>query len=221
MNSNKFWEIANYVFFSLVIVACLVLTIVLHLDWLAFVTCSTNILYFVFLSDKNILNYSVGLISSATYIVIAYNSKLYGEMVYYLAIDIPMAIIAFILWLKHRETALRVETRKMSFKWLIITFVCSSACVVAGAFILKAVGGSNVWLDSMVVVISFVASILMMLRFREQWFMWILLYVVAVILWSINFDLLMLIMSASALLSSVIGFVVWYNKNRNKVIINQ
>ena len=56
---------------------------------------------------------------------------------------------------------------------------------------------------------SFIATILMAKRYREQWFMWIVVYIVSVIMWSTTFDLLMLIMSASCLVSCIIGYINW------------
>ena len=215
MNKQKIFEIANYIFFSLVIIVCLVLTIVLKLDWWAFVTCATTILYFVFLSHKNILNAVLGLLSSAAYIVVAYKLHLYGEVIYYLAFDIPATIVSFILWLKHRESKLKVKTR--SLKWYIVLAIAISSClaVVGYAQLLKYLGGANVWLDSLVAVLALVSALLVMFRCREQWAVWIVLYIAGVTLYVTTFDLLMLIMCCSCLLSSIIGFIVWHKNNKN------
>jgi len=58
-------------------------------------------------------------------------------------------------------------------------------------------------------VVSFIATVLMAKRYREQWIMWIVVYAVSVVMWATTFDLLMLIMSISCLLSSIIGFITW------------
>ena len=221
MTKSKFWTITNYTFFSLVIIACLVLTIVLHLDWLAFVSCAASILYIVFLSDKNILNFIIGFISSSTYLVVAYKSHLYGEAIFYLVVDIPMIFISFVLWKKHMETKLKVESKKLSFNNIMFIFVISAIAVVGYGFILKAIGGANTFVDALSTVVTLVATILMALRYREQWIMWIVVYVVSVVLWSTTFDLLMLIMSCSCLLSSIVGFIYWSKSAKVEESVNE
>ena len=76
--TNKL-EICNYIFFGIVILVCIILTIVLKLSWLTLISCVSGIMYMVFLSDKNILNFIVGFISSTTYIFVAYKAKLFGD----------------------------------------------------------------------------------------------------------------------------------------------
>lgn len=208
--NNKKLSIANYTFFSLVILATLVLTIVYHLNWLAFVSCAASIMYVVFLSDRNLINFFVGFVSTVTYIVIAFQSHLYGEVIFYLAIDIPMIFISFFMWRKHMETKYKVETNRLGVKNMISIFILSSIVVVAYGFLLQMIGGENTFLDALSTVVSVIATILMANRYQEQWFMWIIVYVVSVILWSTTFNLLMLIMSASCLLSSIIGYITWH-----------
>ena len=55
----------------------------------------------------------------------------------------------------------------------------------------------------------------MALRYREQWFMWIIVYAISIIMWATTFNLLMLIMSICCFISSIIGFVNW-TKSANK-----
>ena len=206
---NKLLTILNYSFFSLIIITCLVLTIVLNLNWLTLVACVSSICYIVFLSDRNLLNFIVGFVSSTTYIFVALDARLYGEVIFYLVVDLPMIFISFFMWKKHMESSLRVNAKKMSCKQIVITTVVSVVTIVVYSFFLKFIGGVNYIVDSISTVVSFIATLLMAKRYREQWFMWIVVYVVSVIMWIITFDLLMLIMSSSCLVSCVIGFVNW------------
>jgi len=207
--NKKALEIFNYVFFSLVIVLCLILTIIYNLSWLTFVVCATSIVYIVYLSDRNLLNFLVGFVSSTTYIIVSYRAHLYGEAIFYLCFDIPMILVSFLMWQKHMETKLKVETRKLSAKKIIIIILVSAAVVVGYGFVLRAIGGTNSFVDALSSVVTLVATLLMATRYREQWIMWIVVYIVSIVLWATTFDLLMLIMSISCLISSVIGYINW------------
>ena len=214
---NKLLPILNYGFFSLVIIVCFVLTLVLKLNWLTLIACVSSIFYIVFLSDRNILNFIVGFISSTTYIFVAFNAKLYGEVIFYLVVDLPMIFISFYMWKKNLESTLRVNSKKMSKKQIVITILVSVVAVAIYSCVLKLIGGVNYVVDAISTVVSFIATVLMAKRYREQWFMWIVVYIVSVIMWITTFDLLMLIMSSSCLISCLIGFINWSRNASNNL----
>ena len=111
---NKVFIGIYYAFFTLVMIASVILTLVLKLNWLTLIACISSICYIVFLSDRNILNFIVGFISSTTYIIVAFGAKLYGEVIFYLIIDLPMIFISYFMWRKNLESSLRVSAKKMS-----------------------------------------------------------------------------------------------------------
>lgn len=214
INKKQLCTICNYTFFSLVIVACLVLTIVLKLNWITLLSCVAGILYVVLLSDRSVWNFIVGLVSSATYIYVAFEAKLYGEVIFYLAVDLPMIVVSFCMWKKHLDKTNRVAAKKLNWKQILLTIVACGAVMVGYAFLLKAIGGVNVFVDAASTVVSFVATLLMAFRYREQWFLWLVVNILSVVMWAITFDLLMLIMSASCLLSCFVGFINWTNSTK-------
>ena len=205
----------KYIFSFLTIILALVLTILFKLDLLSCFVCVTNIFYFMFLSEKNLLNFGFGLASSVAYVFISLNVKLYGEVIYFLIVDIPLTIIAFVNWLRHRESKLIVKPEKMQTRTFILTILCSLIGVICLALISRLLHGENIWIDSIVSVLSFAATLLMLLRKNEQWFYWIILYIFGIILWLTTFNLLMVIMCAYSLLASIFGYIEW-NKNLNK-----
>lgn len=207
--TQKIISNVSYIFFGAVVVACLVLNIVLKLNWLTLLSCVTGIFYVAFLSDRSILNFVVGFVSSTTYIFVAFNAKLFGEVIFYLAFDLPMIFISFFMWKKNINKDLRVQSKKLNVTNSLIIILISAVAVVAYSFLLRAIGGVNVFVDATSTVVSFVATILMSLRYREQWFMWIVVYIVSIVMWATTFDLLMLIMSICCFISCLIGFVNW------------
>lgn len=206
---TKYLTYLNYIFFSAVCVSCVILAIVLKLHWLTTISCLSGILYVVFLSDRSILNFIVGFISSTTYIFVSFHAKLYGEVIFYLFIDLPMIFISFYMWKKNMCSELRVQSRKLNIKSIVLISIISIFSIYIYALFLKSIGGVNVVVDSISTIISFIATILMALRYREQWFMWLIVNLVSIIMWATTFDLLMLIMSISCFISCFIGFINW------------
>ena len=64
-------------------------------------------------------------------------------------------------------------------------------------------------------VFSLVANALMVLRYREQWVLWIIVDVVTVIMWIIAGDFLMTIMWAIYLINAVYGLIMWTKMSRD------
>lgn len=212
---DRLFTIVNYVFFCMVILASIVITIIFKLNWLTLIACVSSICYIVFLSDRNLLNFIIGFISSTTYIFVAWKAKIYGEVIFYLIIDLPMIFISYFMWKRNLESSLRVNARKMSKKQILLTTLISVVAIVLYSFFLRLIGGVNYVVDAISTVSSLIATILMAKRYREQWFMWVVVYIVSVIMWIVTFDILMLIMSISCLISSIIGFISW-SKNAKK-----
>jgi len=212
---EKIFKFLHNIFFGLIITLCIILTICFKLNILTLISCIAGIVYVVFLSDRNIWNFLIGFISSTTYIFISYKAKLYGEVIFYLIIDLPMIFVSYFAWRKHVDKSFKVAAKKLSIKKILIISIVSVVCTGLYALILKSLGGVNVVVDSISTVVSLIATILMTLRYREQWFMWMIVYSVSIIMWATTFDLLMLIMSISCFVSSIIGFVNW-TKSANK-----
>ena len=139
----------------------------------------------------------------------AFQARLFGEVIFYLLIDLPMIFISFFMWKKHIGKDLKVESRKLSLKQILIILTISIFTVWGYAWFLKLIGGVNVVVDSISTVVSFIATMLMALRYREQWLLWVIVYLVSIIMWATTFDLLMLIMSGSCFISCFVGYVNW------------
>ena len=97
----------------------------------------------------------------------------------------------------------------MDGKHIVIWSICSVAGIFVYKLILDTLGGNATLLDSMSTVFSIVANILMVMRYREQWALWIIVDVVTVVMWIIAGDFLMTIMWAIYLINAVYGWIMW------------
>ncbi|MBO7649546.1 MAG: nicotinamide mononucleotide transporter, partial [Lachnospiraceae bacterium] len=77
------------------------------------------------------------------------------------------------------------------------------------------------YVDSMSTVVSVVAQILSVWRLMEQWVLWVVVDIVTVIMWAVDFakggeTIATLAMWAIYLVNAIIMFVRWYREaNRN------
>jgi nicotinamide mononucleotide transporter len=88
--------------------------------------------------------------------------------------------------------------------------------VLAMGFGLSLIPGQNTpYIDATTNVLSIVATILMVRRFREQWLLYIVLNIFTIAMWTIRSingspdGAMMIVMWSAYLVNAVYGFIVW------------
>ena len=103
---------------------------------------------------------------SVLYGVISYSYRYYGEMITYLGMTAPMAVIALVAWLRHPYKGNRSEVtvhhirRREVYMMMIFTVLVT----VVFYFILKALETANLMLSTLSVATSFLAVYLTFVR---------------------------------------------------------
>lgn len=154
--------------------------------------------------------YYWGFFNIIGYIVIAWINKYYGEVMLNALYYLPTQFVGMYLWKKHYNTGTStVKCKKMSLdKLILFTFISGVFIWVYQIFLAK-LGGNAAWLDSMSTTFSLAANALMVLRYREQWILWIIVDIITVIMWLIAGDLVMTTMWAVYLLNACYGLYRW------------
>ena len=159
--------------------------------------------------------YYWGFVNISAYIVIALVNKYYGEVMLNALYYLPTQFIGLRAWSKHyRQQEDQVEGVRMDLKHIAVWSVCSVAGIFLYRSVLDMLGGNATLLDSMSTVFSIVANALMVLRYREQWALWIIVDVVTVVMWAIAGDFLMTVMWSIYLINAVYGLIMWSRMSR-------
>ena len=106
------------------------------------------------------------LVFSVLYGIISLSFKYYGEMITYLGMSAPMALVALISWLRNpfQKGKREVKVRSLKRRDVITTSILALAVTVAFYFILKALDTTNLLTSTFSVATSFFAAYLMFLR---------------------------------------------------------
>lgn len=177
---------------------------------LGMVSGVSGIICNVFVSKGKISNYFFGLIFAYTYFYISLGANFLGEMNTTLYVYIPAQFIGYFLWkanMQKEQGADAVVAKALTAKgWMgLIAFL------VIGTFLfvqlLNHFGGSSTGLDGLSTIIVIAAQALMVLRYREQWLLWILLNIISIALWAENTS--MYVMYSAYLLNSLYGYYNW------------
>ena len=214
-------DIFSIVGFSSVVILSLVLKLVFDLPWLEFVVGITGILYVAVLAERNILNFAFGIINVVLYIILCYQTQLYGETILYI-IDLILVVPAFLSWrksLKQNESEpLKVKSKKLKPYWFVILPIAIAIFTYAYGLLLQLIGGGYYFFDALSSGVTIVATFLSMKQYREQWIGWIFVYIVSIVLWSVAGGTLMIVMSAGCLLFSIKGTFEWWKDSGKKKI---
>lgn len=164
----------------------------------------------VFISKGKISNYFFGLIFAYSYFYVAWGANYLGEMNTTLYVYIPAQFIGYFLWkqnMQQDQGAEAVIAKSLSLKGWIALLVFITVGTLLFVQALNMAGGSSTGLDGLTTIIVVAAQGLMLLRYREQWVLWIVLNILSILLWAENPS--MYIMYFAYLLNAIYGYYNW------------
>ena len=220
-------ELQNWKFIEVIwiIIACSII-LSLSIYWkeniIGIVSSISGILCVILTGKGKLSSYLFGMINTILYSIIAFNAKYYGEFMLNVFYYIPMNIVGFILWSRNMNSENQeVIKTKLNNKYKIIIFALSFISIFIYGFILKKLGGSFPFVDSASTVFAITAQILCVKRCTEQWIMWILVNILNISIWYINFasggdNIATLLMWSVYLVNAVFMFIKWYREANNK-----
>lgn len=224
------WNVFEKVWLLSFIVMGCVITLVQHDTGFNFIVLLSGILCVVLAAKGNILNYSFGLFNSCAYAWICYNNGLYGEMGLNLFFFVPTAIIGIILWKKHTSAKQLQNARTISISKLILIILANISAIILLGYALAQIPTQNTpYIDATTNILSITATVLMMLRFKEQWWFYISLNMFTILMWAIRTidgsgdGIMMLVMWSAFLINAIYGYYNWNKlaKNSSNVAIQQ
>ena len=125
---------------------------------------------------------------------------------------VPVDIVSYIYWTEHpdkikeEETAVKGLSPKLDILVILGIIIVSFAI---GNLIRLIPGASDSYLDALSAAFGMSNGILLLLRYREQWFAWFITLILYAILYTISGSYIMLITVAAMMVNTVYGFVKW------------
>ncbi|MDO4485962.1 MAG: nicotinamide riboside transporter PnuC [Bacillota bacterium] len=170
----------------------------------------------IFIAKGNVWGQILVVIFSILYAITSYDFRYYGEMITYLGMTAPIAVMSIVSWLRHpyEEDRNVVEINTLSVKQTVCMWVLATVATALFGVILTALDTPNLFFSIVSVTTSFLASYMML--FRSSWYA--VAYaandMVLIILWILatveNFAYLpMILCFATFLVNDLYGFISW------------
>ena len=167
-------------------------------------------------------NYIFGILFTITYTYICAINGLYGWLIFSLVFYLPVQIYGIVNWFKNKEDE---QVQMKSFTWKNSLIICS--LVILGStllgFLLSLIPNQNLaFLDSTSQIINICGVILVAIRFRECWYVWLANNIIDLSIWIVNIinhtpnSEMALITSIMYLVMNIIGVI-----KKNEIVIRR
>ena len=139
----------------------------------------------IYCAKGNPIGQVLMIIFGALYGIISYSFAYFGEMITYLGMTVPMAIVALVTWLEnpYKNNKSEVAVNKISKQEIVFMLCLSVLVTIIFYFILKALGTANLLPSTVSVTTSFIAAYLTFRRSPYFAFVYAMNDVVLIVLW--------------------------------------
>ena len=178
----------------------------------------------VFLCAKaSISNFAFATVNTIVYMIYLWYWKIYGTFFLELLVYFPVNFISWYIWAKHRDEKQDeiTKAKKLTVKQdIVVTAVVVGAALIYHEILVR-VGGTVPWLDAFTLSIGIIAVILEMLRYREQYVLWIVTDVIAVAMYIAHFDAVYLTKKSIYLIMAIVGLYNWWKLQKTRNVANK
>ena len=206
-------------FFCCVVIILIILSYLTHDNKIALISAVFGIGYTIFNGKSNIFCYFFGIVSTLLYSYLSFRNRLFGNFSLNIFYYLPVQIIGLINWKKHLITPLTVKKTKLktSQKKIYYSITLTITTILIISIIILKLSFLN-FLDGLTLILSIIAMILAVKRCFEQWYYWISVNFLSMIMWILAYFngsncLLTIIMWGIYLILGVYFFKKWQKEN--------
>lgn len=170
----------------------------------------------IFNAKGNPFGQALMVVFSVLYGIISFSFSYYGEMITYLGMTMPMAVLALVSWVRNpsKKGKSEVKINRISKRETLFMFVLTAAVTAVFFFVLKAFFTANLFFSTVSVTTSFLAVYLTFRRSRFFALAYAANDVVLIVLWTFaafsNISYVSVIICFSVfLVNDIYGFVNW------------
>lgn len=134
--------------------------------WMTLLASLIGATALIFVSKGDVFGQILTVVFSFFYAVISFELRYYGEMITYLGMTSPIAILSVAAWMKHpyKEAKAEVEVGRLTGKKVGWMLLLTAVVTFSFYFVLDAFGTANLIVSTISIATSFLASFLMLLR---------------------------------------------------------
>jgi nicotinamide mononucleotide transporter len=196
------------------------------LNSISFVANLTNVLSILISTQKRISQFWFGGCAAITLGIVAFLNGATGSWIMYWVVQLPLQFVGYYFWKKNSINKIHIKPRDIKMTHFLIWIVVMLGLIALWTWIDSIHSFQKIWYgevlikqswvvfvcDAGLLVIGISGAIMMILRHRQQWILWIILDILCIVFWSLMLNVQMIIMASTALLNGCYGIYAWYKK---------
>lgn len=157
--------------------------------WISLVSGISGIFAVVLCAERRLSFWVFAWIQLVTYVILAWNQKLWGEVGENVFYGITM-IFGMFIWNKRTDNieTNKVHSRELSKLNFVLIMVMMIIVIGVLYFYLLSTNDSQPFIDSVSTVPAIIAQILMILAYKEQWYFWLIIDLSSIYMWAVVGD---------------------------------
>lgn len=176
----------------------------------------------IFVSKGDVTGQVLTVVFSILYAVISYTFQYYGEMITYLGMTMPIAIISVVSWIRNPYSEKEVKVSHLTKKQFAKVFVLAMIVTLLFYFILRYFETANLMVSTISITTSFLASFFMYLRSSAYALSYAANDIVLIVLWTMaameNISYLpMIVCFVMFFVNDMYGFFNWRRMKERQV----
>lgn len=174
---------------------------------LSFISGLLGVFAVVLCSQRKVISYVFGIAQLLTFLVIVWQNNLYAkvaENVFYLL----TMVIGIFIWKNNYEEE-HVQSKKISIPNLALILAGTTLLSAVVGYVLTFTNDVHPYIDAFTTIPAFVAQILMITRYREQWIFWFLIDVGCIGLWLVVGNYCMVAQYVFWTANCIYGYLKW------------
>lgn len=193
---------------------------VLSDDWLSLAASLVGVTSLIFAARGDVVAPVLFIVFALIYAAVSYLFGYYGEMIIYLAMQLPVSVATLIMWHKNKNAGTsQVKTGKLTLKTFIIMCVLTAAVTVPFYFLLDFFDTPNIIPSTISVSTSFGALFLMAMRIPQYALIFVLNDIVMIVLWSLALSgdigyISLVVCFSIFLVNDIYTFISWIKRQR-------
>ena len=188
-----------------------------------FISAVCGVICIFFTAKANISNFAFATVNTIVYAIYLVYWHIWGTALLEILFYIPMNFVSWYFWAQHRDQEITQKTKSKKLT-LFQNGICAVVVVISALIyhtVLVKIGGEVAWFDAFTLSIGIIATILELLRYREQYIWWIITDVISIGMYIAHFDAVYLTKRSIYLIMAIIGFINWAKLNQTRNVENE
>lgn len=211
-------------FQSLFLVSMIVVMLGLSYYWqdsaVSVVSGVTGVICVFMVNMRKLSNFAWGVINCTLYGYVAYTASYFGDTMLNWLFYLPIQFIGAYMWSKQMQDDVVMSRKVESKQTLLVIATFTIATVLIYSQALSYMGGKLSIVDATTTTLSILATYFMVKGYREQWVCWIIVNVLSIYMWTVNFlangdGYGVLIMWIMFLTNSLYGCYTWFKASKS------